>query len=306
MDPNDSVSLEDAWNEEAALLAGETPPAAADSNPDEPEVTDADPAHSEQSQQPDEPESPAADPYEGLPPAAAERLRALERENATYRDIHQQLIHRVSSSEGRVAAMQREFHQARSAAASVPAGDAPTQTEIAAAAKNPEKWDKLKGEFPDWAEAMEEYVTAQVRSVAQQQPGIDPRVVAQFMRDQLAQTESRFAHRLEEARIEGRYPNWVELANTPDFVEWARAQPAEIQALANSARAADAIRMFDLYHEAKAKPASDIKQTRAGRLAAAATVRPGQTPPPRAIEDMSPEELWNHEARLREKRRQEP
>jgi hypothetical protein len=61
--------------------------------------------------------------------------------------------------------------------------------------------------------------------------------------------------------------------------------------------------MLDLYHQAKAKPAAEIKQERGARLAAAATTRPGQTPPPRTVDDMSPEELWNYEAAKREKTR---
>jgi hypothetical protein len=59
--------------------------------------------------------------------------------------------------------------------------------------------------------------------------------------------------------------------------------------------------MLDLFNSVRAKPALDINQERKARLAAAATSRPGQTPPPKTIGDMSPEELWNYEARKREK-----
>jgi hypothetical protein len=51
----------------------------------------------------------------------------------------------------------------------------------------------------------------------------------------------------------------------------------------------------------RAKPAGNIKQERGARLAAAATTRPGTTPPPRTLDDLSPEELWNYEAKKREK-----
>lgn len=306
----DEAQIEAAWNEEAALLeAGDTSSADATAEPAEPQQTDVDSLPTDEVDQkaPDSPESAAEpeDPYEGLPPAAAERLRALERDNQAFREANQQLLQRVSSSEGRFAAIQREFQQARQAAASVPAQDAPTQTEMAAAAKNPEKWEALKKDFPEWADAMEEFVSVKLSSVAPQTPGIDPRVVAKFVHDQVAQSESRFDRRLKEARIEGKYPDWIDLVNSPEFSEWAISQPPEIAQLAHSDKADDAIRMLDMYHEAKQKSAASIKQNRAGRLAAAATVRPGQTPPPRSLEDMSPDELWNYEAQQREKKRKQ-
>jgi hypothetical protein len=54
---------------------------------------------------------------------------------------------------------------------------------IAAAAKNPEKWEQLKQDFPEWAGAMEEYVAAKIGG--QQQQGISPEAVAQFVQQQV-------------------------------------------------------------------------------------------------------------------------
>ena len=127
------------WNEEAKKLdAGEqssafesqafvpeTPPQ------DTPEPQAAAPAQ----------EAPV-DPLAGLPEEvkiALDKITRLEQDNA-------QLLHHVKTTEGRVAAMQREAQQARQAATSVDA--APSQGQMAAAAKNPEKWEQLKQDFP--------------------------------------------------------------------------------------------------------------------------------------------------------------
>jgi hypothetical protein len=106
---------------------------------------------------------------------------------------------------------------------------------------------------------------------------------------------------IEEARIDGKYENWKDTVNTLEFTQWFTVQAPEVRALADSSAARDALRMLDLFHETKKRSASDIKQERGARLAAAATTRPGQTPPPKTLDDMSPEELWNYEAAKREK-----
>ena len=283
--------LQDLWNQEAKKLdAGEEP---AD------ELQGAAPDAPPQEEQVPEPQAtePAADPLASLPEefkAKLAKIDQLEQANA-------QLLHHVKTAEGRVAAMQREFQQARQAATQVSPQEAPSQGQMAAAAKNPEKWEQLKQDFPEWAGAMEEYVAAKLGST--QASGLSPQQVQELVSQQVAQTKAEMGILLEESRIEGKHENWKQTVNTPEFANWFLAQPADTRALADSPRARDAIRMLDLYEQAKAKPAADIRQERSQRLAAAATTRPGETPPPKTLDDMSPEELWNYEAAKREKER---
>jgi hypothetical protein len=192
--------------------------------------------------------------------------------------------------------MQREFQAARQVAAQ----EAPSQGQIVTAAKNPEKWDALKEDFPEWAGAMEEYVASKLGGV-QQQPGLDPEAVAAFVHQQVAQTKAEMGRLLEEARIEGKYEDWKDTVNTTEFAQWFSVQNPDVRALADSSAAKDAIRMLDMYSKTKERSASDIKQERGARLAVAATARPGQTRPPKTLDDMSPDELWNYEAAKREK-----
>jgi hypothetical protein len=197
--------------------------------------------------------------------------------------------------------MQREAEQARQAAAQVAPQDAPSQGAIVNAAKNPEKWEQLKQDFPEWAGAMEEYVASKIGGQQPQQQLLTPEQVTQYVQQQVAQTKAEMGRLMEEARIEGKYSDWRDTVNTTEFAQWFAVQSPETRALADSSAAKDAIRMLDLYQTAKSVSATDIKQERGARLAAAATTRTGQTPPPKTLGDMSPEELWNYEAKKRER-----
>ncbi len=280
------------WDEEASKLDADDQSAnqSMATAPDDPLLEDEPIA--EEAAPSEEPEDPLA----SLPEAVRAKLAQID-ELAT---ANAQLLHHVKTAEGRVAAMQREFQQARVAQQQVAPQEAPSQGQIANAAKNPEKWEQLKEDFPEWAGAMEEYVASKLGSVQSQQ-GLDPQQVAAFVQQQVDQTKAEMRQAIEEARVDGKYENWKDTVNTLEFTQWFTVQSPEIRSLANSDSARDAIRMLDLFHETKKRSASDIKQERGQRLAAAATTRPGQTPPPKTLDDMSPEELWNYEAAKREK-----
>ncbi len=282
-----SEEAQNLWDEEASKLAadGDTSAsellAAAPETPQEPEP--------EQAQiEPEQPEDPLA----GLSPAVRAKLAQID----DLAQANAQLLHHVKTTEGRVAAMQREAQQARQAAMQ----EAPTQTAIASAAKNPEKWEQLKQDFPEWAGAMEEYVASKL-GVSSQQQSLSPEAVAQFVQQEVANTKAEMGRLMEEARIEGKYENWRDTINTTEFAQWFTVQTPETRALADSPAAKDAIRMLDLFSTAQTRSAGDIKQERGARLAAAATTRTGQTPPPKTLGDMSPAELWNYEAKKRER-----
>ena len=230
------------------------------------------------------------DPLAGLPPAVRAKLAQIDelaKSNA-------QLQHHVMSAEGRMAAMQQEANQARQAAMQ----EAPTQTAIVSAAKNPEKWEQLKQDFPEWAGAMEEFVASKIGN---QQQSLTPQQVAGYVQQQVAQTRAEMGRLMEEARIEGKYENWRDTVNTIEFAQWFTVQSPDTRALADSSAARDAIRMLDMFNSSRSVSATDIKQERGARLAAAATTRTGQTPPPKTLGDMSPTEMWNYEAKKRER-----
>ena len=287
-----SEEAQNLWNEEASKLTASADPLAADSMATAPETPQLELQLEPEAQQPEQEE----DPYAGLSPTLRAKLAQIDE----LAQANAQLLHHVKTTEGRVAAMQREAQQARQAATQVAPQDAPSQTAIASAAKNPEKWEQLKQDFPEWAGAMEEYVASKL-GVSSQQQSLSPEAVAQFVQQEVANTKAEMGRLMEEARIEGKYENWRETINTTEFAQWFTVQNPQTRALADSPIARDAIKMLDLFSTAQTRSAGDIKQERGARLAAAATTRTGQTPPPKTLGDMSPAELWNYEAKKRER-----
>ena len=283
-----SEEAQNLWDEEASKLTADGDTSATELLATAPET----PQDFEPEQAQVEPEQPE-DPLAGLSLAVRAKLAQID----DLAQANAQLLHHVKTTEGRVAAMQREAQQARQAAMQ----EAPTQTAIVSAAKNPEKWEQLKQDFPEWAGAMEEYVASKVGGQQQQQQVLTPEQVAGYVQQQVAQTRAEMGRLMEEARIEGKYENWRDTVNTTEFAQWFTVQSPETRALADSSAARDAIKMLDLFNTSKSVSATDIKQERGARLAAAATTRTGQTPPPKTLGDMSPAELWNYEAKKRER-----
>lgn len=240
------------------------------------------------------------DPFEGLPQAVKDRLLKLDALESQVSQIPQ-LVQTVKTAEGRVAAMQRELDVAKQAAKAV--GNAPTNAQIAAAKQSTEKWDLLKEEFPEWADATAEYVAATLAGFSPQQvQQLDPAEVEKLIEQRLERERVQMAQAVEEAKVEAKYEDWREIVKTDDFTNWFSAQTAEVQALAQSTKGRDAVRMLDLFHKAKETPASAVQQERAAKLAAAVNKKPGSASVTKSVEEMTPQELWNYEAQRARKR----
>lgn len=288
--------IQEIWNEEAKRLdAGEQP--AFEDQAAVPQ--DEEPVPQIESEPEPEVQAQPEDPLAGVPEAVRAKLAQIDQLAQT----NAQLLQHIKTAEGRVAAMQREFQQAKAAQQAVAPQSAPSQGQLAAATKSVEKWEQLKQDFPEWAGAMEEKLSAELSRFQPQQAGLSSERVQELVQQQVEQARSEMARTIEEVRVDAKYENWRETINTPDFMQWFVIQAPELKALADSTASRDAIRLLDLYHQSRSKPASEIRQERGARLAAAATTRPGQTPPPRTLDDMSPTELWQYEAAQREKER---
>lgn len=283
----EAVTQEQMWDEEAAKLdAGDPPAESLAAAPDTPPLIE-------------EPQPAPEDPFAGVPDIVKARLAELDE----LRNGQAQLLHHVKTAEGRVAAMQRDLQQAKAAQQTVAPQEAPSQGQMVAAATNPQEWEQLKQDFPEWATAIDKRLASEISRIPAQKNLVQPEHVIDYVQRQMLEFETKSNRRIEEARIEGKYDNWRDVVNTSDFANWFAVQNPETRTLADSNSARDAIRMLDLFHDSKKRSAVDIKQERGARLAAAATTRPGQTPPPQTLDDMSPAELWNYEAAKREKTR---
>ena len=241
------------------------------------------------------------DPFAGLPDAVKAKLAKIddiEKANAN-------LLHHVKTAEGRVAAMQRELEVGRRVKQELEKNDSPTQKQIKSAGKNPEKWENLKQDFPDWATAIEEYVEA--KSVSQAQPtGIDEKTLSGYIANQTQALRQDLEKDIERSKIENRHADWQATVASSEFQTWYNNQPNEVRSLGASFKAKDAIKVLDMYESTKKKPVDEIKQTRTAKLAQAASPdKRNQTPPPKSLDDMTPEEVWNYDARKLEKTREQ-
>lgn len=307
MDPNLTQEQAQAiWNEEAALLnapsqeaGGELDASAADtaaladaeSQPGEPAVSgEVNPENAS-----------AADEAQAEEGQSENPLHKLEQEAAELRANNAQLLQRAKSAEGRAAAVQRELEQAKKAQQTV--ADSPTEKQIADAANSPEKWDALKDEFPEWTDAIHEFVESKLKTVSVSSAAVDPATVQQQIAEAEANIRKSVAEQLEFARLEGKYETWRDIVKTTDFAAWFSVQKPEVKALIESPKATDAISLLDQFHKDKQRRAADIKNRRSERLSSATSSRPGQVAPSRSLDDMSAQDLWDYEARQREEAR---
>lgn len=246
-------------------------------------------------------EKPAADakpdPYASLSPEVRAKLDKFDQ-------LEQFVLHRdndLKAAVGRVAAMQREIEAAKLANKVVT--DAPSRSEIANAAKSPEKWEQMKADFPDWGEAIDAFVGHRLAALTPAQaPEFDATKLEQMVNERTQEATSKMALNLEKFKVALKHgPEWETTVSSPDFLSWKAAQDINTKQLEHSPRGEDAIRMLDLYVQAKAKPVDAIKDERSSRLAAATTTRPGAATAPKQEADMTPDELWNYMAKQRPK-----
>ena len=272
------------WDEEAVKL---------DAGSDEPADGDADVP--ETPQETPEPAKEPEDPLAGLPQIVRDKLALIDKMQAE----NAQLQHHVRTTEGRVAAMQREQAQRKTQETA-----APTAAAIAKAGENPEKWKEIKRDFPEWAEAMEEYVGSRLGSASSNQ-GLSPEQVAEIVNAKTSELRAESMRAVEFAKLEARHPDWDTKRSTPEFAAWKAVQAPDVQSLADSPKAADAIKMLDLFEASRAKPtAQGIRENRKANLSVAATPKQGDTAAIKQAEAVTMEELWNSEARKREKTRE--
>lgn len=217
---------------------------------------------------------------------------------------------RVRNVEGHIGgltsqqkAFQETLQAAQQAAAKVT--NAPTAAEVKDAAASPELWTALKADFPEWAAATEALLDSRLSSLP---AALDPDAVQKIVSEQVkGQTEAVRGEIIDSA-LDAVFPGWKDEVKTEPFGKWLEAQSTEVKALAESPKVGDAARMLRLYEASKdSSVTNSITQNRHSKLNAAAsapTKTVGKAPGPKSVEDMSPDELWNYEAKQRAKRKQ--
>lgn len=226
---------------------------------------------------------------------------------AEIREQLTKLADRTRNVEGHIGGLKTQLstvvEEAKKAATKV--DEAPTDKQMSAAVSNPEKWEELKKDFPEWAEATEALLGARLSGIAQ--PGIDPAKIDEMVNERVQRMKTELREEAIDSHLEEILPDWKQEVKSPKFNEWFGKQPPEIQALASSSEMKDAAKMLRLFTAPpKEDPSAQLREERQQRLKQGAPLpRGGQVPKVKGVEDMTPQELWEHELKLREKQKAE-
>jgi hypothetical protein len=193
------------------------------------------------------PEAQKDDKPEGKPKKAkfdpeafkAEQTKALE-------SLERKLFGHIGGITRTLNEVKTEIAAAKAAAKTV--DDAPTQAQIDTAAKDPEEWEKLKQEWPEWAAAFEKKIDAKLAAVKP----------AEFDQNKfISEAQIAFETKQREAaaaRLERDFPQWRSPENYSALTQWLETQPDHVKALAESDWIDDARQLLTLYKQSKETP----------------------------------------------------
>jgi len=147
------------------------------------------------------------DPWEGVNPALRaefDRLSTFEKE--AKRDLGQ-----LRTLQGDFHRLERQLQETRTAG-----GQArqPTPEQIREAADDTAKYEAMKAEFPDWAEATEQFVRMAVREVEGKIPNVDPDAIR-------AGVLSEVTTLMEARDVQRAHPDWRTTTKSEGFLAWA-------------------------------------------------------------------------------------
>lgn len=289
------------WNEEAAKLdkPEANDPVVAKESEQVTEVateTETPPKQAEEPKQEEKQEKVEETPPQD--PVIAELRAKLEKLEGRQRNV-----------EGHIGGIKQQLTDtltvAQAAAKATP--NAPTASQVAEAIKDPDEWQELKDEFPQWATATEKLLESRLKSVAA--PAFDPSQLQAEVDQRIQGLTQSMRQEIIDQTLEAQFPGWKDEVRSEKFSAWLQAQPDEVKTLAESPSVGDAARMLKLFDQAKqADPSERIEAQRKQTLAAAASApRQGvrSVPKQKTPDQMTPEELWNYEAAKREQERRE-
>lgn len=228
-----------------------------------------------QQEQPPEPEQEQDDdPWAGVPSALREQIQSISERINTIDNID----YRLKQTERRLGGIQNEFYAAQKAAKESPKG--PTPEELEAASKSQKKWDEMKEDFPEIADAIES-------KLAETKPP-DIEALREEIRAEFKQ-EDHANQDLERRLVGIAHRDWQTIVQSDDYRQWLNKQSQVIQEKALYGQTADdAIDVLDRYKASKKKP-PDKKQD---RLARSVDAPRGPTrKPPKSEADLSEAEL---------------
>lgn len=230
-------------------------------------------------------ETTPEDPWEGVNPALKRSFDEMSQRVSSLTATEL----RLKQAESRIGAITNELSAARKAAETT--REAPTKEQMAAAAESDEKWENLKKDFPEWAEAFDgrfdrklnETVTSLKKDIEElRQQGSSE-----------GKSEIDIALEVEKRLLSFSHPKWKEDIASTDWQQWLAKQPADKQKLVESQSARDAADLLDAFYEETRgqKSASQVAEERRKRLKTGALPEGRKATPVKSEADMTASEL---------------
>lgn len=206
-----------------AKVRGEKPQAGEGQGGEPASTTTSTAASAEQSAEPAKKQEGAAataaapDPWKDVAPVVRQKLEALDALPAQIRNLA-----------GHIGGLNSKIDSALATAKAVAtdkggSAAAPTDAQVKAAMASPEKWAKLKEDYPDWAEPLEAEFAGIRSEIAKLSKGAPVDVnaikseVTKGVGEQLA---AGFDAAEERAFVRLKHPDWKTTVNTPEFKAW--------------------------------------------------------------------------------------
>lgn len=210
-------------------------------------------------------------------------------------ELENKFSDRLRKAEGHIGNLNGELKSLLDAskAAAKTTGEAPTQEAIKQAITNPVEWEELKVEFPEWAGATEKFLESRLNN-------FDANAFEEKLRKEMKGETEAVKKEIIDSALDAVYPGWKDEINTDEFKAWHAKQEFK-----DSDKVGDVAKILKAYEKSKEpSQANQLTEQRKQNLAVATAVPKGTrtTNTQKAWEDMTPEERWNHELKLKEKR----
>ncbi len=222
------------------------------------------------------------DPWAGVNPALKQAFDTMSQQVVTL----QATENRLRQAESRIGAINNELYAAKKAADTVK--ESPSAEQIAAASSSDEKWESLKGDFPEWAEAFDGRLDKKLAAkVAELKAEIQTAKAAG------GPGVEELKNSFEERFLTVLKPKWRETIASPEWKTWLAQQPPETVALTKSDHAEDAISVLSSFEGStvRQKTATEIAAERKERIKTSVLPRGGKSAPVLSEADMTAAEL---------------
>ena len=233
------------------------------------------------------PETKVEDPWKGVNPA----LKQVFDEMSSKVVNLQATETRLKQAETRIGSITNELHAAKKAAETVKA--APSADQIKDAAESDEKWNALKADFPDWADAFDGRFDKKLTSFDKKLTSKVAELKDEIMKEVAG---GKVSDDLDARLLSIAKPDWKETLASVEWKEWLAQQPADVIALTASPRAEDAILCLTKFEKAErpTKTASEIAAERKERMKTAVIPQGRKAVPVKSEAEMTAAELRNN------------